>query len=175
MKNCLKCGDRIPNSIKIGDKYHNLQRRKYCLKCSPFKAHNTKRIHEKRELSPYVARNYQKLDDEGKRIFNKYSYEKSCKKRRDQRKKDLVLMFGGKCKNCGYDKNLHNLCFHHRDPSTKLFEVNVHKLASKKWDILIEEANKCDLLCFHCHNDIHYPNGLNWKNEELGVVNSMVE
>jgi|688.fasta_scaffold964711_1 hypothetical protein len=175
MRKCLKCGEQIPNSIKIGEKYHNLQRRKYCLKCSPFNRHNTKKIHKEQKLSPYSAKNYQRLDAEGKKIFNKYSYQQSCKKRRDKRKKDLVLIFGGKCIKCGYDKNLHNLCFHHRDPTTKLFEVNVQKLASKKWEVLLEEAKKCDLLCFHCHNDLHYPNGLNWKDENLRVVNSMVE
>lgn len=26
------------------------------------------------------------------------------------------------------------------------------------WEILLQEAAKCDLVCFNCHMEIHYPN-----------------
>lgn len=164
MRYCLKCNEILPNRIKIENKTYNIQSRKYCLKCSPFKKHNTQRIHIDKELSAYCGRNYDRMTDEQKLIYNKYTYEKNMKKRRDKRKKDLVMIHGGKCIKCNYDKNIHNLCFHHREPNKKLFEVNSHSLSGRKWNVLVEESNKCDLLCFHCHNDHHYPNGLNWKN-----------
>jgi hypothetical protein len=41
MKQCLKCGNNLPNIITINGKKHNISNRKFCLDCSPFKAHNT--------------------------------------------------------------------------------------------------------------------------------------
>lgn len=46
---CKKCGDSFVINIKINGKYHNLCNRKYCLKCSPFKKHNTKKLEIKSE------------------------------------------------------------------------------------------------------------------------------
>ena len=43
---CKKCNQKFPNSLKIDDKIRNLQRRKYCLNCSPFGKHNTKQLYE---------------------------------------------------------------------------------------------------------------------------------
>jgi len=166
MRNCPKCGEVVPNRIKIDDKTYNLQRRKYCLNCSPLNQHNTRRLHINKEPSPYSAKNYTKMTDEQKKSFNKLSHMYT-KKRRYLRKKQLVLDNGGKCIKCNYDNNISNLCFHHRDPSTKLFEINSHSIAAKPWDKIKEEANKCDLLCFHCHNDIHYSDGLAWKEWDI--------
>jgi hypothetical protein len=41
MKTCIKCQKQFPNSIKVDGKNKNLQRRKYCLECSPYGKHNT--------------------------------------------------------------------------------------------------------------------------------------
>jgi hypothetical protein len=166
MRNCPNCNNVIPNRIIIEGKTYNLQRRKYCLECSPFKQHNTKQIHIQKELSPYSAKNYKKMTSEQKKSFNKLSHMYT-KRRRYLRKKKLVLENGGKCIKCNYDNNISNLCFHHRDPTKKSFEINGHSIASKPWDKIKEEANKCDLLCFHCHNDFHYTDGLDWKNWDL--------
>jgi hypothetical protein len=46
MPECRKCGDYFPNHVKIEGKKRNLCKRKYCLKCSPFNKHNTKKIEE---------------------------------------------------------------------------------------------------------------------------------
>ena len=162
MRNCPNCNNVVPNRIIIEGKTYNLQKRKYCFKCSPFKGHNTKQIHIHKEPSPNSAKNYQKMTPEQKKAFNKTSHLYT-KRRRYLRKKKLVLENGGKCIKCNYDKNISNLCFHHRDPTKKSFEINGHSIASKPWDKIKEEASKCDLLCFHCHNDIHYPDGLDWK------------
>lgn len=67
----------------------------------------------------------------------------------------LLNLLGGKCTKCGYNKNYSALCFHHtRD---KLFQLDVRKCSNTKWDSLIEEANKCILLCHNCHMEEHYP------------------
>jgi hypothetical protein len=77
------------------------------------------------------------------------------------RKKDVkakcVEYLGGKCKkcaqvfpNCVYD-------FHHRDKEQK--DIEVSKILSRKWEELVTELDKCDLLCANCHRIYHDENG----------------
>ena len=72
-------------------------------------------------------------------------------------------MKGGCCENCGYDKNLAALQFHHRNPHEKTFGLDVRKLSNTRWDSILIEAEKCDLLCGNCHMEEHYPDMGNWK------------
>ena len=72
-------------------------------------------------------------------------------------KHKLITYKGGKCGKCGYDKCEGALQFHHRDPSQKEFtiaEVNVNNLFSMQ--TLLDEVDKCDLLCANCHAEEHY-------------------
>ncbi len=71
------------------------------------------------------------------------------------RKATAVELFGGKCCNCGYDKNLAALDFHHVDPETK--EHNWNELSRKPWQEIIVELKKCILVCKNCHAEIHCP------------------
>ena len=48
MKKCLKCNDEIPSRLIIDGISHVINKRKYCLKCSPFGCHNTSKIHVKK-------------------------------------------------------------------------------------------------------------------------------
>lgn len=59
---------------------------------------------------------------------------------------------GGKCQLCGYDKSVKALCFHHRVPAEKSFNISG---CSISWDRLVLELDKCDLLCANCHAEIH--------------------
>ena len=73
-----------------------------------------------------------------------------------QRKVKLLLISGGQCVDCGIKYDGKNACifhFHHRNPSTKLFGMN--SLTVKSWNSIIEEANKCDLVCANCHEKRH--------------------
>lgn len=45
---CRNCGNHFPSQMKIDGKLRNLNRRRYCLSCSPFGVHNTRRIHQPR-------------------------------------------------------------------------------------------------------------------------------
>lgn len=69
----------------------------------------------------------------------------------------LIDMLGGKCARCGYNKNHSALNFHHIDPQTKKFQIDVRKCNNTKMSVLIEEANKCELLCANCHMEEHHP------------------
>lgn len=74
-----------------------------------------------------------------------------------KRKIELVLEFGGQCKTCGYKKNFAALEFHHVDPATKSFQLDIRSLSNRKWSSILEEGKKCVLLCSNCHAEIHNP------------------
>jgi hypothetical protein len=69
----------------------------------------------------------------------------------------LVNLFGGECADCGfkYDgTNARVFHFHHREPKFKSFTLG-NQLCNKAWDLILAEANKCDLLCANCHELKH--------------------
>lgn len=47
-----------------------------------------------------------------------------------KRKYEAVMMRGGKCERCGYNKNLAALEFHHRDPNTKKFQIDTRAFSN---------------------------------------------
>lgn len=87
------------------------------------------------------------------------------KKRGISRKLHLIERSGGKCSICGYNKNISSLCFHHEDPSTKSFELDIRRLSNNSMKTIEEEFKKCILLCHNCHNELHNPS-LTLKNYE---------
>ena len=67
-------------------------------------------------------------------------------------KQQLVLLKGNKCALCGYNKNLSGLHFHHVNPFEKSFNIAEKSKISKE---LLEELNKCILVCSNCHTQCH--------------------
>ncbi len=86
----------------------------------------------------------------------KNSYE-SQKTRGLKRKYEAIISKGGCCEKCGYNKNISALNFHHRDPTTKKFGLDVRQFSNNTLETLKEELNKCDLLCANCHSELHNP------------------
>lgn len=86
------------------------------------------------------------------------SYCKEClytlqKRRWRERKCKAIAMMGGKCSNCGYDKCVNALEFHHLDVENKDYDWG--KLRMLAWKRIVEELKKCILLCANCHREIH--------------------
>jgi hypothetical protein len=65
------------------------------------------------------------------------------------------------CCRCGYNEHPAALDFHHRDPSTKKFNIS-NSLSSRNWNKILEEVDKCDILCANCHR-IEHDMGV-WEN-----------
>ncbi len=65
----------------------------------------------------------------------------------------IIEYAGGKCQSCGYNKCLSNLAFHH------IYDkyLNVSTMINKTYsiDLIINEVNKCILVCHNCHGEIH--------------------
>jgi transposase len=74
-------------------------------------------------------------------------------RRRRRVKETLVREAGGRCRICGYDRNMRALHFHHVDPSSKRHEINAKGVAIAL-DKLRVEARKCVLLCSNCHAEV---------------------
>lgn len=72
--------------------------------------------------------------------YHRRRYESTMKKLRDY--------LGGKCVKCGA---LENLEFHHRDPSEKKFSIGSRW--NRSFDSLVEELDKCVLLCKIHHDE----------------------
>jgi hypothetical protein len=73
--------------------------------------------------------------------------------RRHQKVKQiLVEEAGGRCAWCGYSRCKAGLHFHHVDPSTKSFPLNMSY--GKGIEKMRAEARKCVLLCALCHTEV---------------------
>ena len=72
------------------------------------------------------------------------------------RKMIAIRMKGGKCQKCGYSNNITALEFHHRDPSQKERKLDSRNLSNGKWEYILLELEKCDLLCSNCHAETHH-------------------
>lgn len=168
---CKKCEKEFPINVVVDDKVRNLQRRKFCLDCSPFGKHNTRdlkkiELHAKKfghagcgERFCPLCKFVLPIGDFYKRENNKASsYCKKCTNleavlRQRKFKKECVEYKGGKCVKCGYNRYFGALDFHHIDPSKKDFVISRAK--SWKFKNAKEELNKCILLCSNCHREQH--------------------
>jgi hypothetical protein len=81
--------------------------------------------------------------------------QKSIEIRRKNKQKALDYL-GNKCISCGYNKCSAALEFHHIDPSNKTNQIS--RMLTSKWNIILEELNKCILLCSNCHAEHHNSN-----------------
>ena len=171
-KICEICKKEFPLKSIIDGKSRNLQNRKYCLECSPYGKHNTRKLKdapvagkkvcskckETKPIEEFARKNKERLQS-----WCKGCLYTSQKKRWKERKQKIVELLGGKCCKCGYSKNSAALDFHHEDPSIK--EDNWAKTRQKSWDKVIKESKKCILLCANCHREIHWDS----NNENLNI------
>ena len=88
---------------------------------------------------------------------NRKQYAKTKKARGSKRRIELIISLGAQCEICGYKKNLAALHFHHKDPSLKVFALEGRNISKHSWELLLEEAAKCRLLCSNCHMELHFP------------------
>ena len=70
------------------------------------------------------------------------------RERQQEVRKRLQQLLGGKCIRCGID-DYRLLDFDHVDPVTKT--MNISQELHLSWERLVEETNKCQLLCPNCH------------------------
>jgi hypothetical protein len=143
-RTCAQCGAHFPAKAVVGNSVRSLYRRRFCLSCSPFGAHNTSR------LPPGALAPDELIEHRRKRRNAKtYRYQK---KKRVELKTELIAERGGRCEECGYNAAAAALEFHHRDAVSKEFQISYGSVSRIR---LWAEAAKCDLLCANCHRLRH--------------------
>jgi hypothetical protein len=163
MNICQKCEKEFPTKVKIDGKFHNLQNRKYCLECSPFGIHNTKKLNgQPRKQIPFKflceicgetnPKNFYIKNNRPYKIC-KHCHNKKTHNRQKENKKKAVEYKGGKCQICGYDKCYRSLDFHHIDPTRKDFTIS--HIDCRSFENIKHELDKCIIVCKNCHGEIH--------------------
>lgn len=183
MKKCKKCGSDLPNRIIIDGHLHNIKGRKFCLKCSPWMGHNTKKIiYDKVDGMNYCpkCKTSKSLSSFYKRKAKRGpSYQTYCKKchneirndRKRDRKIKAINLMGGKCQKCGYDKYIEAMDFHHIKGKDK--EFIGAGIQTKNWSKVVKELKKCVLLCCRCHREEHNSkdHSMNTKSHSDAMLN----
>ncbi len=89
---------------------------------------------------------------------NKHHQSYAAQKNRGlTRKLELVKAAGGCCSICGYRRNLAALVFHHTDSEAKDFKLDMRALSNRTKRSVLEELDKCLLVCQNCHAELHNP------------------
>tara|TARA_R110000822_G_scaffold83122_4_gene196082 strand:+ start:93 stop:587 length:495 start_codon:yes stop_codon:yes gene_type:complete len=145
-KPCSTCKDTKPYSEFHVDRS---QSNGLALRCKACRTIASKKRYEEKKNDPAFklkAKSY-------RQAYYETGYARD---RRYELKRKFIEANGGECEVCGYDKCLGALDFHHRDPSQKGFLIAVSRIAVKNWDMYMEEAKKCALLCSNCHREEHH-------------------
>lgn len=153
---CEKYNEEFPNWIKVDGTMHNLSKRKYCTKCSPFGIHNTKKLVPKSYIYKCT-----KCGDTNEQNFYK-GRNTICKKCKNKETYDLsrekrnyaIDYLGGKCSHCGYDEYRCALDIHHKNPNIK--DKGFANMRHWSYERIIEEIKDCVLLCKNCHSALHH-------------------
>lgn len=162
---CQKCLKSFPNRIYVDGKLKIINKRKYCLDCSPFNQHNTSKIHINFKTEKFCTscnKTLPSTDFHVRRNGNDLSsYCKKCTtiqttKRKRNLKEQAIIYKGGKCVKCGYDKCQAALQFHYLNKDEKEFSLSHCALTS--FEKVKKELDKCILLCANCHAEIHFQN-----------------
>ena len=74
---------------------------------------------------------------------------------RRSRQDNIKKYLGNECMICGYKRCKQALESHHVIEEDKSFNISKKGLTCK-WETLIQELNKCILLCSNCHREYHY-------------------
>ena len=123
------------------------KRREYKIK---YREENREKIREKqREYDKkYREGNREKIAEYARKYREENrEYTNKCKRGYNKKKKAICVEYlGGKCVKCGTTERLE---FDHIKREGKKYEIG-SKLSSN-FDILKEELDKCQLLCYDCH------------------------
>lgn len=107
-------------------------------------------------LKPLIDFYKQKDHSFGVMSYCKKCFNKRCIHRWIKRKIKYINLYGGKCINCNLalnDSHYSVFEFHHKFNLQKEFDWS--KLRLQTHDKIINELNKCSLLCANCHRMEH--------------------
>lgn len=137
-----------------------LQGQIWCSECKQFLPIKEFSKDRSRGASNYGYRYYcVKCENEQKR--NPVRLKAYYLKRNKELKEKFVILAGGKCHRCGFDKSIAAMDFHHVYPSEKKYNP-ASLIYGANFEKTWLELDKCCMLCANCHNS--YTAG-EWKAE----------
>lgn len=107
-----------------------------------------------RNSMPPEAKAREKAMFESYRERNNEDIKARARARLTTNKLRAMHLLGDVCADCNKAFPPAAMDFHHKDPSKKLFNLAGAKMACK-WESVVEEVNKCILLCANCHRVRH--------------------
>lgn len=152
MPACRKCGDHFPWRMKIDGRRRYLGARRYCLVCSPFGQHNTRKLELFEPEERICCADCGKPLGSSRRRKCSWCYVKQSWRRRQQRLRHIVR---ARCCLCGYiDRSYFGILhFHHVDANTK--RMSVANALRGRMKYALEEVLKCVPVCPTCHAEVH--------------------
>lgn len=151
----------------IDNKWRVMNSRQFCIKCSPFMAHNTKSIlsdhSHHTQTGTKLCSQCNKIKNKSEFYTNKNVIHGSkCKEcfnansveKQQQMKIRMIEYLGGKCIICDYNNAPSALAFHHIHSNEK--DHTLTRLTTRSWKNITSELDKCVLLCVRCHSELHY-------------------
>lgn len=70
-------------------------------------------------------------------------------------KSKILESMGSSCQICGYDRCPQAFDFHHVNPDEKEYQISRLLSHPKKLETVLDELEKCILLCSNCHRELH--------------------
>lgn len=116
--------------------------------CNRLSRERTDRASKNRERYATDDEYREKVLEKNREYAKKHKVHKAENQRlrRQERRKVLLEHLGGKCVGCGVTENLQ---FDHLDRTQKLFSIG--KKLDYSLEKLLPEVEKCQLLCYECH------------------------
>lgn len=144
---CLKCGEKIPSRVTVNGKVRNFNKRRYCLLCAPLQKRREGLVTDSN--GDYHCRLCGVNTGSRRQMCN------TCisRVRRYRAKRAAVDYLGGKCNRCDWVGDIAAFEFHHPGDD-KEFEIGT--ASNRAWSVIVDELNKCELLCSRCHRIEHH-------------------
>ena len=76
------------------------------------------------------------------------------REKRAELKRKGIEHLGGKCIECGYNKCIDGLDFHHPDPTKK--DPDFSKKCETTWAKMKMKIKGCIVICCRCHRELHW-------------------
>lgn len=84
-------------------------------------------------------------------LKNKNKYNQRDKATRDKYTEILTIKKNSPCMDCGVEYPHYVMDFDHREPEKKHFSVSSARRMGKSLKLMLEEIDKCDVVCANCH------------------------
>lgn len=169
---CDKCTKQFGNRVKINGKIHMLNRRRFCLDCSPFGYKNRRDLTKTignfntvlgHKICSSCAKPKELAEFHQSKSCCKICYAQKYNPSKRQRaadfrrtmKRKCIAYKGNACKKCGYDKYDAAMDFHHLNPEHKDFNISAKITTLTNFENIKLELDKCVLLCCRCHREVH--------------------